>query len=217
MPESVKRRYDSTRRREQAAETRRQIVEASRSLFVDQGYVNTSMREVADASGVSLQTLYNAFDSKFGLFAALMDVVVAGDHAPVAIRDRPEVQAIENIKDPSDYLAAVVNVAVPILVRLSVIYPTLRAAAASDPDVERAYRQFAIDARYQPHRKAGRRLARLGALADGVSARMAADALWTILSPDTYHLLVDERGWTSARFAEWALHTLRASLLGPPA
>lgn len=104
------------------------------------------MRDVADAAGVSLQTLYNMFKSKFGLFSALMDVVVAGDHERVSVTERPNVVALEQITDPKKYVAGLVAVAVPVLHRLNAIYPVLQAAAASHAEVARAYRTFAIDA-----------------------------------------------------------------------
>ena len=49
MPEPVKakRRYDSSRRREQAAATRRDILEAAQRLFEQRGYAATTMEAVA--------------------------------------------------------------------------------------------------------------------------------------------------------------------------
>lgn len=82
---------------------------------------------------MSLQTLYNAFGSKFGVFSVLMDVIIAGDHDPVTLADRVEFTTLDAIVDPWELLRAVVRVAAPILERLDVIYPTLRGASASDP------------------------------------------------------------------------------------
>src|SRR6266511_992018 len=49
MAERVKskRRYNSPRRREQAAETRREILEAAQRLFEQQGYALTTMAAIA--------------------------------------------------------------------------------------------------------------------------------------------------------------------------
>jgi TetR/AcrR family transcriptional regulator of autoinduction and epiphytic fitness len=212
MVDDVKRRYDSTRRREQASQTRRRILEVSGPLFITHGYAAASMRQVSDAAGVSLQTLYNNFDSKFGLFSALMDTVIAGDDVPIALKDRPAVRALDDIEDPAEYLDALVDVAVPILHRLSDIFPTLRAAASSDPQVAAAYRAYALDARYVPYRNAGISLKALSALAPELDARAAADVMWTILSPDTYHLLVNERNWSTTQFRNWATTTLRTTI-----
>jgi AcrR family transcriptional regulator len=113
MPKVVKRSYDASRRRALADSMRQQVIEAAKPLFISQGYEATSMRQLADAAGVSLQTLYNAFGSKFGLFSALMDVIVAGDHEPVALSDRPETQALRAIENPERLVRAIVAAAVP--------------------------------------------------------------------------------------------------------
>ncbi len=216
MATRVKRPYDGSRRLEQSRDTRRHIVETARPLFLELGYEATSMRQLADAAGVSLQTLYNAFHSKFGVLSAVMDVVVAGDHGPVAVADRPAVKALDTINDPEELVRAVVAVAIPILTRLDVIFPTLR-AAASDPQVAEAYQRFALDARYEHHRAVGARLHDLGALRGSMSASNAADILWTVLSPDAFHLLVGHRGWSVDQFATWATDSLLATVIADPA
>src|SRR5213079_177677 len=56
MPQGVKatRRYDSTRRREQAAATRLAILEAAQRLFERDGYVATTMALVAAEADVPI-------------------------------------------------------------------------------------------------------------------------------------------------------------------
>lgn len=52
--------------------TREAILEASRSLFLRQGYHATGMREIAHESGISLGAVYNHFQSKEEIFAAIL-------------------------------------------------------------------------------------------------------------------------------------------------
>src|SRR6476469_7811585 len=52
-----KRSYDSPRRREQAAATRRDILEAAQRLFERRGYATTKMADIATEAGVALKTL----------------------------------------------------------------------------------------------------------------------------------------------------------------
>ena len=54
MTQAVKprRQYDSRRRREQAAQTRRDIEAAADKLFRERGYVGTSMPAIAAETGV---------------------------------------------------------------------------------------------------------------------------------------------------------------------
>jgi AcrR family transcriptional regulator len=213
MSRSVKRRYDASRRQAQAAETRRHVIDTATPLFIERGYASTSMRQLAEASEVSLQTLYNTFESKFGLFSAVMDVIVVGDHEPVALADRPDLRAIEDIDDPAQLVGAIVATSTPILARLDRIYPTLRAAASSDPEVATAYQRFVLDARYDHYRQLAARLHDIGDAASATTTTRTADILWAVLSPDTYNLLTAHRSWSPAEFQAWATATLVATLL----
>src|SRR2546425_8645992 len=47
------RRYDSTRRRAQAAQTRQDILKAALQLFLEGGYAGTTINDVAAAAGVA--------------------------------------------------------------------------------------------------------------------------------------------------------------------
>src|SRR3954454_1667006 len=88
MPEPVKakRRYDSSRRRAQAAATRTDILDAAQRLFEQRGYAATTMEAIAAEGGVALKTVYVAFETKSGLLRALWNHLLrAGDDAvPVA-------------------------------------------------------------------------------------------------------------------------------------
>jgi AcrR family transcriptional regulator len=213
MPSGVKRPYDASRRRALADETRQHVIEASRPLFLEQGYEATSMRQVAAAAGVSLQTLYNGFGSKFGLFRGLIDVTVAGDHEPVALADRAEVRALDELDDPEAVVRAAVAVTLPVLVRMNEFHPVVRAAAVSDPEVAEAYQRFAVDGRWADSRTMAARLGDLQCLPPGRDVDWAADVIFAVLSDDTFHLLVAQRRWSPEAFAEWATATLLATLV----
>ena len=87
-PVKPKRRYNSPRRREQAAATRRSILDAAQRLFERQGYAATTMEAIAAEAGVALKTVYVVFETKSGLLRALWDLRLKGDEddAPVAER-----------------------------------------------------------------------------------------------------------------------------------
>src|SRR2546422_10166045 len=52
------RRYDSTRRRAQAAQTRQDILKAAQQLFREGGYAGTTITDVAAAAGVAVGASY---------------------------------------------------------------------------------------------------------------------------------------------------------------
>jgi len=54
-------------------DTQEAIVEAAFRLFVSQGYHGTSMRQIAQASGLQPSSLYNHFDGKEQIFIAIIN------------------------------------------------------------------------------------------------------------------------------------------------
>jgi AcrR family transcriptional regulator len=76
-------------RRARSQRTSLRVLAASRELFVEQGYARTSIEAIAARAGVSAQTVYNQFGTKCELLAAVLDLAIAGDAAPVAVIARP--------------------------------------------------------------------------------------------------------------------------------
>jgi AcrR family transcriptional regulator len=81
-----------------SARKRRQIMEAATSVFLQKGYLGTSMDEVAALAAVSKQTVYKHFADKESLFAEIVTGTVdeAGDrvHASVLeLADSGDVEA----------------------------------------------------------------------------------------------------------------------------
>jgi AcrR family transcriptional regulator len=52
--------------------TRLAIIEAAYGLFLGQGYAATSMRQIAERSGLALGGIYNHFESKESIFAEII-------------------------------------------------------------------------------------------------------------------------------------------------
>jgi len=59
--------------RERSERSRAQILEAALELFSHQGYRGTSIREIAEAAGISTGNLYHQFPDKETLFRTLLD------------------------------------------------------------------------------------------------------------------------------------------------
>ena len=62
-----------SRQERQAAETRREILEAARRLFAERGYSATGMGDITAEAGVAVQTIYASVGSKRALLAAMLD------------------------------------------------------------------------------------------------------------------------------------------------
>src|SRR5690242_6540456 len=84
MPDAVKprRRYVSRQRQAQAQATRQQMVAAAAQLFVERGYVGTTLEAIAAAAGVAVQTVYAVFHTKRALLADVIADAIGGEDAP---------------------------------------------------------------------------------------------------------------------------------------
>src|SRR5215218_5055310 len=101
MAERVKtRRYESPRRREQAAATRRQILEAAQRLFESSGWSATTMAAIAEEAGVSLKTVYLAFETKSGVLRALWNLRLRGDDDEAPVGERGWYREVLEETDP---------------------------------------------------------------------------------------------------------------------
>jgi AcrR family transcriptional regulator len=214
MTRSVKRTrpYDSTRRQEQARQTRAAILDAAGTLFRERGYARTTVAAVAEAAGVSVETVYKAFGNKAQLLKGVFDVAIVSDHAPVPMLQRDLVQRIEAAPDPrrkfemyGDHLALAGPRAGPVQL-------LVRAAGAGDPEVAAVWDQMSSERLYGMTEFA-RHLYDGGYLRAGVTLEEARDVLWTYNSVELYDLLVVQRGWTPERYGAWVARALASALL----
>src|SRR6476469_5046395 len=60
-------------RHRRSENTRRQVLDAALQLFSHQGYRGTSVREIAEAAGVSTGNVYHHFPDKEAIFRTLLD------------------------------------------------------------------------------------------------------------------------------------------------
>jgi AcrR family transcriptional regulator len=190
-------------RNERARVTRARIVGAAAPLFVERGYLETTMADLARAAGVAVQTLYLSFGSKAAVLEAALGAV-ATDHPPgwPADADGPAV------------LAQHVVATCAAVERRHPLDAVLRAAAA-DPEPA-ALLTASRRATLAAHTRAVDELAERPGFTPDMSLQRATDVMAALLAPETYALLVVDQGWTAPDWAEWALRHLTADLLPAP-
>ncbi len=214
MPRAVKppRRYDATRRQEQAQATRRAVLDAARDRFLEQGYARTTIAAVAAGAGVSVETVYKTFGNKPGLVKAVFDVAVVGDDEPVPMLQREFVQRNTAEPDPQRKLLAYGEHLSETLPRSAPIQLVVREAAATDPGALGVWEQLQAE-RLTGMTAFARHLHEGGHLRPGVSMEEARDVLWAHNAVELWELLVRLRGWSDARFGRWVGNQLVAALL----
>src|SRR5688500_7871806 len=101
------RTYSSPRRDQQAAETRRAILDAAQRLFERDGFPGTTMDAIAGEATVSLKTVYLAFETKGRLLRAVWDRALKGDEADAPVAVRPWYVELLEERDPARKLRLV--------------------------------------------------------------------------------------------------------------
>ena len=179
-------------RRAKARATRAAIIGAASDLFVERGYLGTSVQAIADAARVSRATVFNSVGGKLKLLRAAFDVATVGDDEPVPLPQRPEALAVKAEPDPRRAVAGYAAMVTGVSSRVAGIYEAFRCAAGVDPRVRGQWTQI------QQERFGGAKgfvgiLAAKGPLRDGLTFEDAADVVWVLIDASLYHRLVVER------------------------
>src|SRR6185369_8746866 len=101
---------------------RRAVIEAARSLFLERGYVATTIEAISERSDVPAPTVYRLFSSKLGILKALLDTSIAGDDRPLDVQQRPDVASLFDEPDPHALLRGFAAVTTGINRRTSDVY-----------------------------------------------------------------------------------------------
>jgi AcrR family transcriptional regulator len=208
----TKRPYDSPRRREQAAATRRDILEAAQRLFEDRGYAATTMEAIAAEAGVALKTVYVAFETKSGLLRALWHLLLRGDEDDAPVGERSWYRAVVEEPEPEQQLRLNARNSRVVKQRIGALLDVIRNAAPTDPDIGALWGRIQSDF-YDNQRPIVEALHSKGALRAGLDVTRATDILWSLIHPDVWHLLVGERGWTPEEYERWFADTSCSQLL----
>ncbi|MFI9402731.1 TetR/AcrR family transcriptional regulator [Nocardia sp. NPDC052316] len=192
---------------------RAKMLAAARELFTTRGYTATTIKAIADAAGMAVQTLYFTFATKRAILSELLDVEIAGDTEPVATMDRPWFAAAVAAA-PAEQIRLQVAAAATIYARVSPLLEVVRSAASTDVELAELW-QTNIAQRRLVQLRLATALAAKTPLRHGITEDRAADIALTVLAPETYRLLVHERGWTSQEWESWAMDALTLQLLPP--
>src|SRR4051812_10565076 len=172
-PVKSTRKYDSTRRQEQAAATRRQILDAAQRLFERDGYTATTMAAIAQEAGVALKTVYVAFATKSGVLRALWHLLLRGDQDDAPVGDRAWFREMLAEPDPAQRLRQTASYSRAVKERSAALMEVIRSAADADPDAAQLWDGIQSD-----FHGIQRRLAETLPLRPGLDVAHAADILW---------------------------------------
>jgi len=211
-PVKPRRRYDSSRRRQQALRTRDAVLDAARQLFLNGGYAETTIASIAEAADVSVETIYKGFGGKPGLVRAISEKGLEGVGPIPAEQRSNEMRTIERdprrvMREWGIFTTEIAPLAAPIAL-------LLRTAAATDPEVAELLDEV-NRARLARMELNARELFERGDFREGVTLEHARDVLWTYSSPELYELLVLRRHWPLELYGRFVAEGMIAALLPP--
>ncbi|MHB8132619.1 MAG: TetR/AcrR family transcriptional regulator [Anaerolineaceae bacterium] len=208
----TKRKYDSSRRKLMALETRKQISESARGLFFERGYVGTTIESIAQASGVSTETVYAIFQNKRNILSHILDIAVGGDELPIKLVDRPGPQAVFHETDPAQQIKMFSRDISKILVRAAPVFEILRSTAKSDDEIAGLLKNR-LKGRMENMKVFVQHIDKNHGLREGLSVQSAAELVWTITSPDVFLLLTRDQDYSLEKYENWLELTLGRLLL----
>ena len=204
------RRYESSTRRRAAEERRRSVLDAAGRRFLRDGYAATTVASIASDAGASVEMIYKAFGGKPGLVRALWETGLAGEGPVHAEIRSDEMSGIET--DPLVIIASWARLSTEVAPRAAPILLLVRAAAATDPDME-LLKQELDDQRLARMTHNADALARGGHLREGITRDHARDVLFTYTTAEIYEQLVLRQGRSLDDFAQFLRQGIAATLL----
>lgn len=190
--------------------TRRRILDAARALLEDDPGAPPSMGDVARRAGVSRQALYLHFSDRADL---LLEVTRAVD---ASLRTPARQRRVDGAPTGRDALREAVALQAWLKPRLHGVVTALDALRRTDPAAQAAW-QERDHARLARCEQVVRRLADDGDLADGWDVAGAARCVWAVTSQRVWDDLVNDQGWSSARYRTHVTRLLERALLRSPA
>jgi AcrR family transcriptional regulator len=204
--------YQSRLRAEQAATTRRLVLDAATRLFLERGYASTSIDAIAEEAGVGRSTVFAAAGGKAWLLKTAYDRAIVGDDQRVPFAERPDARKLFAMTDPAEIVTAYARTLSDAQRRVSPIYEVVRSAAGVDPEVHELWAEVGQQ-RLAGAKRMATLLRRKGGLRSGLSVARASDIIWIYNDPALHHALVGVRGWRQATYRDWLAETLKIHLL----
>ncbi len=193
-----------THRQRQAQATRSMIVAAAQALFLEQGYICTTIETIAERAGVATSTVYAVFGSKRGILRAIRDTWHERSHIREILNNTDQ---SDNPQDRLEQLAQATRKQWETGAEVTAIYT---GAAAADRRAAAELTQALVGRReglqgfaksLEPH------------LRPGLDAAHAASILQALCLPEVFDELVRRSGWSVDEYQDWLAKTLKREML----
>ena len=205
MADHVNRRMPSLREA-QIAQTEERIIAAATELFLENGYLPTTLEAVAKRAEVGARTVYVRFGTKAALFKRVVDVAIVGDAQPVGVLGRDWAQAGMTAPTAAERIAASAAIGRQIMQRTGALFAVAQQAAAVEPLIAEFWQQGREQSR-QAQAMFWTRMADDGLLGPAVELDWLIDTASLLAAAETYLLVTRMIGWDLDTYQNWLAAT----------
>jgi AcrR family transcriptional regulator len=183
-------------RARRVARTEAELIEAARALFLDQGYVATTLAQIAERAGVAARTVYVRFGTKASLFKRVVDVALVGDAEAIDVAHRPRTRDAMTADTLAERIEALADVCVGIAGRAGALFEVAAQAEGLEPELAEAA-QAGRRATTDLCRSFWGRAAEDGLLLDGIDPARLAILTDVLICADTVVHLRRAHDWSA--------------------
>jgi AcrR family transcriptional regulator len=201
-------------RQAQVAHTEARILAAATELFLEGGYVATTLEAVARRAQVGARTVYLRFGTKAAVFKRVIDVAIVGDTAPVDVLGRDWMQAAMTAPTAAKRIAASAAASRQIMQRTGALFAVAQQAAAVEPLIAGFWQQGREQTRHT-FAVFWTRMAEDGLLAPGADVTWLTDTTSVLAAAETYLLVTRTTGWDLDAYERWLIRTFSQLMAAP--
>jgi AcrR family transcriptional regulator len=201
-------------RQAQVAHTEQRILAAAAELFLEGGYLATTLEAVARRAQVGARTVYLRFGTKAALFKRVVDVAIVGDTEPVDVLGRDWVQATLTAPTAAERIAASAAAGRQIMQRTGALFAVAQQAAAVEPLIAGLWQQGREQSR-RVHALFWTRMAEDGLLDPAVDLAWLIDTTAILAAAETYLLVTRMIGWNLDAYERWLARTFSQLMASP--
>lgn len=199
-------KYHSELRQQQAAATRKAIIDAGRALFIEKGYARATIADIAARAGVAVPTVYASVGPK----PAILDELRRQMPADAGATPTDVGAYLSSLDDPQSLIAGLAAAVRRLIETSGDLLHAIEAAAQFEPTAARAWEEGLVI-----HRSGWafvcQQLVTFGKL-EPADASRAADVMSMISLPQSWRTLHHEYGWTYDEIEDWIIATSLALL-----
>ena len=201
-------------RQAQVAHTEQRILAAATELFLEGGYLATTLEAVARRAQLATRTVYLRFGTKAALFKRVVDVAIVGDTEPVNVLGRDWMQAALTAPTAAERIAASAAAGRQIMQRTGPLFAVAQQAASVEPLIAGFWQQGREQSR-RVHALFWTRMAEDGLLDPAVDLAWLIDTTGILAAAETYLLVTRMVGWDLDAYERWLARTLSQLMASP--